>query len=166
MSLIKKKVCILGASGVGKTSLVRRYVHSIFEDKYLSTIGVKIEKKSVSLGDTEVLLNIWDVAGEEEFFQIPKSYMTGAAGYLLVVDGTRPETLETGFEIHSRINEFATDLPWICLLNKADLTDKWVLDESANTRIESAGMTSLKTSAQDGRNVEDAFRQLAEKVAP
>lgn len=165
MSLIKKKVCILGAAGVGKTSLVRRYVHSIFDDKYLSTIGVKIEKKSVTKGDTEVLLNIWDVAGEEEFFQIPKSYVTGAAGYLLVVDGTRPETLDTGLEIRSRIQEMAADLPWICLLNKADLTEKWSLDENVNSRLEAEGMSSLRTSAQDGLNVEAAFQQLAERVA-
>lgn len=164
MSLIKKKVCILGAAGVGKTSLVRRFVHSIFDDKYLSTIGVKIEKKSVIVGDTEVLLNIWDVAGEEEFFQIPKSYVTGAAGYLLVIDGTRPETLDTGLEIHSRIQDIAADLPWISLLNKADLADQWALNEDASKKIEAAGMSSLRTSAQDGLNVEAAFQQLAENT--
>ncbi len=125
MKILKKKVCILGAAGVGKTSLVSRYVHSIFEDKYLSTIGVKIEKKSVAWGDTEVVLNLWDVAGEEEFFQIPKSYVTGAAGYLLVIDGTRAETLETGLNIRARVSELAGDLPWIALLNKSDLADQW-----------------------------------------
>lgn len=161
MSLIKKKTCILGAAGVGKTSLVRRFVHSIFEDKYLSTIGVKIEKKSVMVEDTEVLLNIWDVAGEEEFFQIPKSYVTGAAGYFLVIDGTRTDTLENGLDLLHRVTDITGQLPWFSLLNKADLTDKWALDESAIARLHEARLKTFKTSALTGENVEESFQAIA-----
>jgi small GTP-binding protein len=164
MTTFKKKVCILGAAGVGKTSLVRRYVHSLFEDKYLSTIGVKIEKKTIALDDTEVILNIWDVAGEEEFFQIPKSYVTGAAGYLLVIDGTDPATLETGLNIRARIAELAGQLPWIALLNKSDRTDDWQLGDDSIGQLEAQGMSVLKTSAMSGLNVEAAFRDLAKSV--
>lgn len=164
MATLKKKICILGAAGVGKTSLVRRYVHSLFEDKYLSTIGVKIEKKSIPVEGDEVILNIWDVAGEEEFFQIPKSYVTGASGYLLVIDGTRPETLKTGLDIKQRVESVAGQLPWISLLNKADLVSDWKLDDSASAQLDQAGMTAQKTSANSGLNVEEAFLQLARAV--
>ena len=163
--VIKQKVCILGAAGVGKTSLVRRFVKSIFDDKYLSTIGVKIEKKSVQLENAEVVLNIWDVAGEEEFFQIPKSYFNGAAGYLLVIDGTRPETLATGLEIKQRVTESAGECPWVVLLNKADLTEQWKLDAAALQPLTATGITPLTTSALDGRNVEEAFIALARLLA-
>jgi small GTP-binding protein len=163
--ILKQKVCILGASGVGKTSLVRRFVKSIFDDKYLSTIGVKIDKKSVQIDDTEVMLNIWDVAGEEEFFQIPKGYYSGAAAYLLVLDGTRPETLTAGLGIKERVESGAPDSPWIVLLNKADLTDAWQLDDAALAPITSANIPTFRTSALDGSNVEEAFTTLAQKIA-
>ncbi|MGB0581477.1 MAG: Rab family GTPase [Limisphaerales bacterium] len=160
--IIKQKICILGAAGVGKTSLVRRFVKSMFDDKYLSTVGVKIDKKSIQLENAEVVLNIWDVAGEEEFFQIPKSYYSGAAGYLLVIDGTRPETLATGLEIKARVTETAGEFPWIALLNKADLTEAWKLDDTALDSL--AGIRTWKTSALDGLNVEVAFASLAERL--
>lgn len=163
--VLKQKVCILGAAGVGKTSLVRRFVKSIFDDKYLSTIGVKIEKKSIQLESAEVILNIWDVAGEEEFFQIPRSYFNGAGGYLLVIDGTRPETLATGLEIKARVTESAGNCPWVALLNKADLTDAWQLDEAALQPLAAAQIPGLKTSALDGRNVDEAFTMLARQLA-
>ena len=163
--MLKQKVCILGASGVGKTSLVRRFVKSIFDDKYLSTIGVKIEKKSVRIDHTEVLLNIWDVAGEEEFFQIPKSYYAAAAGYLLVVDGTRPDSLTTALEIKQRVVEITPDAPWLALLNKADLTDAWQLNDATLAPLTAQKIPTFETSALDGRNVEESFTALARILA-
>ena len=92
--MLQKKVCLLGGFGVGKTSLVRRYVQSIFSDTYLTTVGVKIEKKMVNVGAAEVALILWDIAGEDDITGIRTSYLRGAAGYFLVVDVTRGETLE------------------------------------------------------------------------
>ena len=92
--MIQKKVCMLGAFAVGKTSLVARYVHSIFSDKYLTTIGVKIDKKPVSLLRGEMELILWDIYGEDEFQKVRMSYLQGASAYLLVADGTRRATLE------------------------------------------------------------------------
>lgn len=66
---LKKKICMLGTHGVGKTSLVRHFVHSIFDDHYLSTIGVKIDRKTVQLDEVEVTMVLWDIAGEEDFFR-------------------------------------------------------------------------------------------------
>jgi small GTP-binding protein len=92
--VLQKKICLLGAFGVGKTSLTRRYVDSIFSDTYLTTVGVKIDKKAVRVGANDVNLLIWDIAGEDDVSAVRTSYLRGAAGYLLVVDVTRAQTLE------------------------------------------------------------------------
>ena len=98
--MIQKKICLLGGFGVGKTSLVSRYVHSIFSDKYLTTVGVKIDKKSVTLDGTVVDLVIWDIYGQDDYQKVRMSYLRGAAGYLLVADGTRRSTLDTALALH------------------------------------------------------------------
>ena len=92
--MLQKKVCVLGAFGVGKTSLIRRYVESIFSDAYLTTVGVKIDKKTLTVGTEPVTLILWDIAGEDEVTPIRMSYVRGAAGYFLVADGMRAETLD------------------------------------------------------------------------
>jgi small GTP-binding protein len=89
--MIQKKVCLLGTSGVGKTSLVAQFVHSMFSDKYLTTVGVKIDKKSMAVDGTEVTLVIWDLAGDDDFQRLQISYLRGTSGYLLVADGTRAQ---------------------------------------------------------------------------
>ena len=76
----KKKICMVGACGVGKTSLVRRFVESIFDESYQTTIGVKIDKKLLELDGREVTLVIWDLAGEDEFAQVREAHLRGAAG--------------------------------------------------------------------------------------
>ena len=81
--MIQKKICLLGGFGVGKTSLVAQFVHSLFSDKYLTTIGVKIEKKSVPVDETQVELVIWDIYGHDDFQKLRTSYLRGASGYLL-----------------------------------------------------------------------------------
>ena len=91
--MLQKKICMLGSFAVGKTSLVRRYVESIYSDVYHTTVGVKIDKKTVQVGEQEVGLVLWDLYGEDEFQKMRWSYVRGASGYLLVADGTRRATL-------------------------------------------------------------------------
>src|SRR4030095_6092425 len=92
-NIVQKKVCMLGTFAVGKTSLVRRFVESIYSDKYHTTVGVKIDKKVVPVDGEEVMLMLWDIEGTESEHEMRMSYLRGAAGYLMVVDGTRQETL-------------------------------------------------------------------------
>src|SRR5207302_7436931 len=85
---LQKKICVLGGFGVGKTSLVKRYIESIFSESYLTTVGVKIDKKTVDLTDRIVNLILWDIAGEDDLSSLRVAYLRGSAGYLLVADGT------------------------------------------------------------------------------
>ena len=163
--MIKKKICLLGAFGVGKTSLIRRFAHSIFDEKYHSTIGLRLDKKTVNVGDEEVLLMIWDVAGEEEFSKIPQSYYAGASGCLFVADGTRADTLSTLDRIRERVfAQLGSELPSVILLNKADLEAEWQVGEEPFGEIDTAGIPYLRTSAKSGEGVERAFALIAEQV--
>ena len=162
--MIKKKVCLLGAFGVGKTSLVRRFVYSMFDERYHSTIGVKTDKKEIEIDGTPVVMILWDIAGEEAFHQIPDSYLTGASGCFLVVDGTRPETLETGRGILARTRKILGEAPHCFLLNKADLTNQWRLPPDVEANLATDGSPLFKTSAKTGAGVDAAFRHLASQM--
>jgi small GTP-binding protein len=163
-TMIQKKIALLGAPAVGKTSLVRRYVESIFDEKYLTTIGVKVDRKTVRVGEQDVLLMIWDVAGAEDSFGVPSSYVRGAAGYLLVVDGTRPETVETALDIVEQVERDLGPIPFLPVLNKADLTDAWRLGDAELAPLLRPGQSPIRSSALTGEGVESAFLRLAESL--
>src|SRR3984957_8008415 len=97
--MLKKKICMVGQFGVGKTSLVRRFVDSIFGESYLSTVGVKIDRKDVTVGSIAMRLMLWDLAGEDERTKLKMSHLRGASGYILVVDGCRAASLAKAIEL-------------------------------------------------------------------
>jgi len=163
--MIQKKICMLGATGVGKTSLVSRFVLSMFSDTYLTTIGVKVDKKTMSVDGTDITLMLWDIYGEDEFQTVRTSYLRGAAGYILVADGTRQRTLDTARELQSRATAVVGNVPFVLVLNKADLAAEWRVDDRALWKMAEDGWTLVKTSAKTGDGVEEAFRKLTTKVA-
>lgn len=162
--MIQKKVCLLGTSGVGKTSLVAQFVHSMFSDKYLTTVGVKIDKKTVTVGDTEVMLMIWDLAGDDDFQRLQTSYLRGTSGFLLVADGTRVITLDQVLELKTRVEGSMGVAPFILALNKADLAPQWEVDEARIATLVNDGWKVIKTSAKAGEQVEEAFAELARRM--
>jgi small GTP-binding protein len=162
--MLQKKVCLLGGFGVGKTSLVRRYVQSIFSDTYLTTVGVKIEKKMVNVGAADVALILWDIAGEDDISGIRTSYLRGAAGYFLVVDVTRGETLAVSKSIQARVTSEIGSVPFLFLFNKTDLKEQWDIPEKSVEDLEDAGHVVLRTSAKTGEGVEEAFQLLAKRM--
>ena len=163
--MLQRKICLLGAFGVGKTSLVRRFVDTIFSDAYLTTVGVKIDKKVIPVGAEQLALILWDIAGEDEVSAVRVSYLRGAAGYLLVVDGTRPETLATAESIQGRITAELGPVPFFVLLNKSDLVEDWALPPERIEALEAAGWLFRRTSAKTGMGVEEAFQELAARLA-
>ncbi|RWE17973.1 MAG: GTP-binding protein [Mesorhizobium sp.] len=163
--MLQKKICMLGGFAVGKTSLVRRFVQSIFSDTYLTTVGVKIDKKSVAFPDKTVDLILWDLAGEDDIGSFRVSYVRGAAGLVLVVDGTRPATLAVALTLRERAEaEFGT-MPFVLLFNKSDLADRWAISDGEIDELKQRGWQIYLTSALSGEHVDDAFRQLASMVA-
>jgi len=162
--MIQKKICMLGAFAVGKTSLVSRFVKSIFSEKYLTTVGVKIEKKLLSVRDQEVSLMLWDLAGEDEFLQVRMSYVRGSSGYFLVADGTRRNTLDTMMSLQQRVEESIGQVPFIVLLNKVDLREQWEINDAAINELTQKGWPVALTSARTGAGVEDAFLVLTKKM--
>jgi len=162
--MIQKKICLLGAFAVGKTSLVARFVKSIYSDQYITTVGVKVDKKTVSVNGQEINLIVWDLAGEDEFQKVRMSYLSGASGYLLVADGTRRDTIETARMLRQRVNEHIGAIPFIFIINKADLTSEWEIDDQVIAECEGQGWTVIKASAKTGEGVEEAFAKLAEKI--
>ncbi len=155
---------MLGAFAVGKTSLVRRFTTQAFSENYLTTVGVTIEKKPVTVGGSEVSLIIWDIQGEDHVSKVPLSYLRGASGYLLVVDGTRGQTLEIALSLHDRARGELGDVPFAILLNKSDLRDEWQLDDSAVSDLRSRGWHMALTSARTGQGADEAFRTLAADI--
>jgi len=159
--MIQKKVCMLGGFAVGKTSLVSRFVHSMFSDKYLTTVGVKIDKKPMTIDGRDLTLMLWDLYGQDEFQSIQDTHLRGAAGYLLVIDGTRPATLDTAHDLRLRARTVAGAVPFVVVLNKADLEGEWRLEDDA-VAVSFAGSAGvMRASAKTGQGVEEAFASLA-----
>ncbi len=162
--MIQKKICMLGAAGVGKTSLVRQFVQSIFSDKYHSTIGVKIDKKVVVIDESDMMMMLWDVQGEDQDFKVSPSFLRGASGFLLVVDLTRQETLVTAYSILKMVERDVGNLPFLVLFNKNDLSEERNIDEREMLEISSGEEKVLLTSAKTGEMVEEAFVNLARQM--
>jgi small GTP-binding protein len=162
--MIKKKVCMLGAFATGKTSLVQRYVNSIFSDKYHTTVGVKIEKTQVRTGDALVDLILWDLHGEDDFQHVRLSYLKGASGCVYVVDGTRGATLVTALNLKEIVEKTMGDLPFVIVINKSDLKEQWEIDPLSIRDVQDQGGLVIEASAKTGTKVEQIFLLLTKKM--
>jgi small GTP-binding protein len=160
--MIQKKICMVGVHGTGKTCLVQQYVHSIFSVKYLSTVGVKIDRKEVHVGDTDVTLMLWDLEGRDGTRDITTSYLRGAHGVILVADGTRRETVDQLVDLRRIVTETLGTVPSVVALNKIDLADEWKLSPEEEASAAGGDVHRLRTSAKTGDGVESAFQWLAE----
>ncbi len=166
MAELTKKICIIGDFAVGKTSSVARSVNDVFSDKYLTTVGVKIDTKEMTAGAaaTPVKLIIWDIAGTDRFSAVEFSYLRGSSGFILVVDGTRAHTLDVVKRLRAESQERYGELPCVTLINKSDLEDEWEISDETIAALENDGFCPFVTSAKTGANVELAFERLAELV--
>jgi small GTP-binding protein len=162
--LLEKKICMLGTLAVGKTSLVRRFIEGIYSEGYQTSIGVKVDKKSVREAGQEVKLVLWDIFGEDRFQKVQASYWRGMFGYLLVVDGTRSSTLDEALALNQRVTDTGLKVPAILLVNKADLTDQWEIGDDRLAQLTQSGWEIMRTSAKTGENVDAAFSRLTLKM--
>jgi small GTP-binding protein len=162
--MMQKKVCMLGGFAVGKTSLVRRFVSNVFSDHYHTTIGVTVEKKRVTVDDRDVMLVLWDLYGEDEFQRVRDSYLRGSSGYILVMDGTRRATLDSALALQQTAIRTVGTVPFISIINKADVRSEWEIDERAIEQLRERGWTVLFGSAKLGQGVEELFVKLATQI--
>ncbi len=162
--MIKKKICMVGAYGVGKTSLVSRFVNSIFSEKYQTTVGVKIDKKIVQHAAGEITLILWDLAGEDAVTTVRPAHLKGAAGYILVMDGLRRNTLAVAIDLQGRASEAIGNVPFVCVVNKADLRESWEIQQGDLDDLISRGWTVVETSAKTGAAVEGLFHTLTDAM--
>ncbi len=155
---------MVGTFAVGKTSLVRQFIESVYSEKYHTTVGVKVDKKIVTVGENEVTLVLWDIEGATAGLELRQSYLRGAAGYLVVADGTRPDTLTSAVELQARTEATIGKKPFLLLLNKVDLEQHWRVDEGKLARLKAAKWLMTTTSAKTGQGVENAFATLAQRM--
>lgn len=160
----QKKICMVGAFATGKTSLVARFVKSIYSDIYHTTVSVRIDKKSIKVRENEFQLLLWDLHAEDEFQNVRISYLRGLSGYILVVDGTRRYTLDKALLLQQRVEEIIGKVPFVIILNKSDLTDEWEIDDAVVDELSQRGLTVIKGSAKTGLGVEESFLTLANKI--
>ena len=163
--MLEKKICMLGTLAVGKTSLVRRFIEGIYSEGYQTSIGVKVDKKVVrEAGQLEVTLVLWDIYGEDRFQKVQPSYWRGMFGYLLVVDGTRRNTLDEALALNQRVIDTGLKVPAVLLVNKADLADQWEIGDDRLAQLTQSGWEIMRTSAKTGENVDAAFSRLTLKM--
>jgi small GTP-binding protein len=160
--MLQKKVCMLGSFSVGKSSLLRRFVENMFDEQYHTSIGVKVDKKVVNVSGKDLALVLWDIYGEDAFQKMRMSYLRGMHGYVLVVDGTRRQTLDDALALNERVVSEIGKVPALLALNKFDLSDQWEIEQARETQLTAAGWTIGHTSAKTGDAVEKAFLHLAQ----
>lgn len=159
--MISKKVILTGSFGVGKTSLFNRFIYQQFTDKYMTTIGVKVNKKDISVEDEEVSMLLWDIAGEISQDKVPASYFLGASGIVYVVDLSRRSTFDNMVTDVQFLTDLLPDASLIIVANKLDLVSAEQL-EKINQNIKQKW--DFTTSAKTGENVEVMFIELAKKL--
>ena len=157
---------MVGDFAVGKTSVIERFVNNQFSDKYLTTVGVKIDTKEVSLAERSIAVKliIWDVAGAEEFGAKEFAYLRGASGFLFVADGTREHTLTSAQNLRKQIGEKYGVLPAVLLLNKRDRSGMWRVGDEKIESLKSDFDEVYRTSAKTGDDVEVALTAIANLI--
>jgi small GTP-binding protein len=167
---IKCKICLIGDWGVGKTSLIRKFVLDQFDDKYIVTFGTKVTKKRIKFKQDpqniiDMNLVIWDVMGQKEFKKIQTSAYRGTHGVFLVCDITRLDTLKNLKKWQQEIFHVTGEIPLIVLVNKIDLKTKAKFTvEDVESAAKGLKAQFYLTSAKTGQNVESAFKNIGLKL--
>ncbi len=159
------KVIVVGDGSVGKTSVIRRYVHEEFNSKYKKTIGVAHAVQRLLIDDSEATLTIWDTGGQELFDCIRPQYYRGADGALIIYDVTNKESFDHLDKWFSDLDAQCGKLPVILVANKIDLVENSVIPREEGERYAlKEGLMFFETSAKTGEHVVDVMEELAKLI--
>lgn len=162
----QRKICMLGAFGAGKTSLVSRYVSGSFAGAQPGTLGVRIEKKPVETANGDMTLVIWDMVGANKYQTVQTSYLRLASAYLLVLDGTNAESAHAAIDVHHSVQALMGQIPYLVVVNKVDEIHNWIhTPQTPWSAIQHDAVDVLETSAKTGAGVNHAFEMLARSLA-
>ena len=167
---MKFKICLIGDWGVGKTSLIRKYVLDQYDDIYITTLGTKTTKKQITFKINEnklvnLTLQIWDTMGQHDFYTIQKFAFQGTHAAFIVCDVTRKESLWSLSYWREQLFEIAEEIPIIILANKNDLQNRAQLSyKNLDDVSKQLHAPILYTSAKTGENVEHAFLEIGKKL--
>ena len=162
------KIILIGNSGVGKSSILQRYIQKVFNDSYSSTIGVDFFMKSITIGDKSIKLQLWDTAGTEKFRSITTGYYRGADAAFVVFDLSSKssfKSLNEWIESYYKFSNPDVEKNVILIGNKCDLVDKReVTSEEIEKFIKDNNINYFETSAKEGKNIDKTFLFIAEKL--
>ncbi|MEE9237543.1 MAG: Rab family GTPase [Thermoplasmata archaeon] len=171
---MKSKVCLVGEAAVGKTSLIRRFIQDVFDDKYITTLGAKVSKKEflVEVPERDLSINmdmvIWDIMGEKGIRDLLReAFFQGAQGILAVCDLTRYSTLRELDDWIQSVYNVAGDVATMYVINKVDLKDEIMLlfgEKEIEMAAQAFDASYFYTSAKTGENVQLAFQTLADEI--
>jgi small GTP-binding protein len=161
--LMRYKMILFGNEGVGKTSLVERFVNDKFEENYIATLGYNVYEKRILHNDSIISLMVYDIGGQERFDELRKRYSQGAHTAFIVYDVTDPNSFTNIRKWKTDLDEYVGSIPFIIIGNKIDLeTERKIKIEDALKMCSMlGGLGYYETSAKNGKGVEDAFNQLA-----
>ncbi|MFW9939639.1 MAG: Rab family GTPase [Candidatus Thorarchaeota archaeon] len=160
------KICLLGEAGVGKTSLVYRFIENKFRENYKQTLGVNLLKKDVNIDEYGgVSAQIWDLGGQESFKSLRKLYLEGANGGLVIFDLTDRKSFDKLSEWIESFKNARGEQPLLLIGNKSDLKNQIkIKDDEAEQFANNNNMELNITSAKTGQNVETAFIKLTKRI--
>ena len=168
---LSKKIVLIGDPAVGKTSMIRKFVHDIFDDKYISTLGTKVSSKVIKFNhpsrDAEIELKfmIWDIMGQKEYEMFQQSAYMGSQGAIIVCDITRRPTLESMPDWVSSLFNVTEEIPIVMIGNKNDLPDQKEFEIDDLKKVATTfNIPSFLASAKSGENVENVFAALGQKI--
>jgi small GTP-binding protein len=161
----KVKIMIIGDAGVGKTSIIRKYVKNEFTENYLSTIGFDFQKKKLTIGKKVINLCIWDTAGQERYQVMGKSYYNSSEGFIIVYDITDPRSFQSITNWIEQIKESAPkEAKCVLFGNKSDLTNRAITEEEGKNKANEHKMPFYETNCVHGKNLAEGIEYLVKEI--